>query len=282
MKVIKGLILFCFLSLGVSACFDAPEFNITPEISFSKIQFKEIPGAATNDSLILYLDFRDGDGDLGYFEGDLEEPYNASFYFLADGTGDTTQVATTQVYDTEDRPYILLKSENKIGKLVTNRTRNEPNYGYLPVYDNTSCLYYADDELLVPAAAADDTYNIADTLFGQGGDMFFLIQGEPLLYKSNVNHNNIDVRFWVFENGSFVEFDWLAEYCFRFDARFPVLTDKTGPLEGTIRYAMPSTGFLSNFSIKTRKLSGKIRDRALNTSNEIFTPQFTLDGIRVN
>jgi len=287
MKVIKGLILFCFLAVGISACFDAPVFDIIPEISFKKIQFKEVPGPATNDSLILYLNFRDGDGDLGYYKDDLDEPYNASFYFLATGTdadgdlkNDTVRVATQQVYDTNDRPYILLKSDDLNGKLVTNRTRLETGYSYLPVYDPNSCLYYADDELLVPEESVDNTYNIVDTLTGPGG-IYYLVRSEPLFYKANINHNNIDVTFWVFEGGTWVKFDWLKEYCFRFDARFPVLSDKSGPLEGTIRYAMPSTGFLPEFSIKTLKLSVKIRDRALHESEEIETPQFTLDGIKV-
>lgn len=281
MRVIKGLFLFCFLSVGISACFDAPEFDVTPEITFDKVQFKEVEGVATNDSLILYLHFRDGDGDLGVYQDDLEEPFNAAYYFIADGTGDTTKLATTQVYDTDEKPYQLLKTEGNPGKLVTNRTRNQPGYSYLPIYDNT-CAHYADAELLVPASAADNTYNIVDTLHDQGGNAYYLIQGELLLYKANPNHNNIDVRFWVYNNGNYVEFDWIKEYCISFNGRFPVLADKPGPLEGTLRYAMPSTGFIPEFSIKQLKLSAKIRDRSLHVSDSVLTPNFTLDGIRVN
>ncbi len=281
MKAIKGIILFCFLFVAVSGCFEAPIFSVLPEITFNKIQFKDLPGPATNDSLILYLDFKDGDGDLGVNADYLEEPFNASFYFLADGLGDTTKVATGVVYDASDVPYIRLKSAGLPGKLVTNRTRDEPLYNYLPFYDNASCLFYADDQLLVPATAVDNSYNIADSGF-IGGDKYYLIEAEPLLYKTNVNHTNIDVTFYYNRTGSFEKFDWLEAYCFRFDARFPVLSNKTGPLEGTIRYAMASSGFTQTFSIAPLKLEIVIRDRALHLSDTIITPQFTLEGIRVN
>jgi hypothetical protein len=79
-----------------------------------------------------------------------------------------------------------------------------------------------------------------------------------------------------------VEFDWFEEFCIDFNGRFPVLTNQEGPLEGTIRYAMPNSSFLALFSVKTLRLKVSIRDRALNLSEEVTTPQFTLDGIKVN
>src|SRR5690349_6214269 len=85
MKGIQGLVLICFLAISISSCFDPPEFKNTPEITYDKIQFKEVEGAGTNDSLILYINFKDGDGDLGIDPDDevyAEAPYNSSYYFL--------------------------------------------------------------------------------------------------------------------------------------------------------------------------------------------------------
>jgi hypothetical protein len=275
MRAIKGLILFCFLSVTISACFDAPEFNIIPEITFNKIKFKEVPGGGTNDSLILTINFRDGDGDLGINPDEVEAPFNNFFHYLADGTGDTTRVATGLV-----GAYTVIRTNGATGKLVTNRTRNEPNYGYLPLYDPNSCLNYSETQVLVREDdnIVDDSYNIIkDTLIGS---VNYLIVREALLFKTNPNHYNIDVRFWYFEGGVYKEYDWVKEFCLTFNGRFKVLTDKGGPLEGTIRYSMLSTAFLAEFSIKSMKLSVKIRDRALHSSEEIYTPAFTLDGIR--
>ncbi len=287
MKVIKGLVCFCFFSISISSCFNPPEFSNSPEIIFNKIQFKEVPGAGTADSLILYIDFKDGDGDLGLDQDNpdySDEPYHPSYYYVTDpdcigSPCDTTKVATALVYDTEGIPYVLLNSEELSGKLVTNRTRIEPGYGNLPAYISGNCEYYSEDQLLVPAVSADDSYNILDTLTN-GTDLFFVIQ-EPFLYQQNVNHYNIEVNFFVFENGVFVPFDW-AEFCLTYNGRFPVINSQSSALEGTIRYGMGNASYLALFSVKTLKLEIKIRDRALNTSNTVSTQNFTLNGIRVN
>ncbi|HEU5290346.1 MAG TPA: hypothetical protein VFU05_06870 [Cyclobacteriaceae bacterium] len=290
MKFIKGLVLVCFLAISISACFDPPEFKSTPEITFDKIQFKEVPGAGTNDSLILYIDFKDGDGDLGLDPDDetfAEPPFHSSDYFLttpgcSTGQCDTTKVNTQIVYyGQENVPYVLLNSNGINGKLVTNKTRNQAGYIYLPAYSSSSCEFYSEDRLLVPEAAADASYNIIDTLEDQATKKKYFVIQEPLLYKKNTNHYNIEVKFLVFEGGNFVEFNW-SKLCYEYDGRFPLLSSQSSALEGTIRYGMANPSYLALFSVKTLKLEVRIKDRALNVSNKVTTPQFTLDGIRVN
>jgi hypothetical protein len=247
----------------------------------------EVPGAGTADSLILFISFKDGDGDLGLDPDDptySDEPFHPAYYFLTDpdcidNPCDTTKVATTLVYDTEGTPYILLNSDGLDGKLVTNRTRNESGYAYLPTYISGNCEYYTEDQLLVPEASADASYNILDTLTN-GTDLFYVIQ-DPFLYEQNPKHYNIEVDFFVFENGVFVPFDW-SEFCIDYNGRFPVISGQSSALEGTIRYGMGNASYLALFSVKTLKLEVKIRDRALNTSNTVSTQNFTLNGIRVN
>jgi len=287
MKVTKGLILLCFLAILISSCFNPPEFTNTPEISFDKIQFKEVPGAGTNDSLILYINFKDGDGDLGLDPDDpyySQAPFHSSYYFLTTpgcsvGSCDTTKVSTRLVNDEEDIPYVLLNSSGLSGKLVTNKTRNQAGYTYLPAYTVNNCEFYSEDRILVPEAAADASYNILDTLY-QGTAKFFLIQ-QPLLYKKNPNHYNIEIKFFVNEPSGFVEYNW-AKFCYEYDGRFPLLSSQSSALEGTLRYGMGNPSYLALFSVKKLRLEITIKDRALNVSNKIFTPNFTLDGIRVN
>jgi len=297
MKVIKGLILLCFLAITISSCFDPPAFTTAPEITYDKIQFKEVAGAGTNDSLILYINFKDGDGDLGIDQDDLfysqysvsssgeVYPFHPSYYYLTDGncatgTCDTTKIPTRIIVE-EGVPYSVLNSEGKIGKLVTNKTRNQPGYSYLPSYVSGNCTFYSQDQILVPEASADASHNILDTIL-IGTKKYYKIE-DQLLYQKNPNHYNIEIKFFVFEGSSgFVEFDW-SKFCkaSMVNARFPVLSSQSSALEGTLRYGMGNPSFLALFSVKQLKLEIRIRDRALNTSNKVSTQQFTLDGIRV-
>src|SRR6188768_2457128 len=82
MKIIKGLTFFVVL-VGFGACFDPPEFPDTPGIEFDHIEF--VDGVFPNpDSLILYIKFKDGDGNLGLDNEDpfyVSYPFNNTFFF---------------------------------------------------------------------------------------------------------------------------------------------------------------------------------------------------------
>src|SRR5690606_3791636 len=90
---ISGLILAMF-----NSCFDPPEYSIVPSIEYQSIEFIEVGGFSDPDSLILYIDFRDGDGDLGLSNGDVAAPYHDSNFYLEDGAGGFTRVATELRY----------------------------------------------------------------------------------------------------------------------------------------------------------------------------------------
>lgn len=282
MRVIKGIILFCFSMVAVSACFEAPEFSDIPRITFKDIKFKEVGSASNYDTLILYLDFKDGNGDLGLSSlnsGDFETPYNSEFYFLAIGAGDTIPIISTVKGN-----YTILNDSEQPGKIVTSKTRSLPNYGHLPVYNPNSCLNYSFlTDVLVPFSSIDATYDIRDTV-EINGRSYAKIQ-EAVLYRPNPNHYNIEIKFWIFKGGEFVEYDWFEEYCITYDGRFttslnatPVYTN--APIEGSLRYAMPNTSFLAIFGVTPLKISARIRDRALNVSNTVYTQEFDLNKIR--
>lgn len=107
---------------------------------------------------------------------------------------------------------------------------------------------------------------------------------DTLYFELNPDYYNITIDFLVKNpDGSFTEFDLMKEFDYpgcggTFDGRFPILfKDKPGsPLEGTIRYGMGSTAFKAFFSIKPLKIRVQIKDRALNASAFIETPEFTL------
>lgn len=225
------------LGLGLFSCFDPPEYSNTPEIEFENIVFKETPNLSDNDSLILFIKFRDGDGDLGLRPNevgcnqDQTICYNEKFYFTLVEGGETVN-------------YEIKR---------TNPELNLPDY--VPPFD---CINW---ELLFDNSSVPQ---VIDTVY----------------FELNPDHYNIFVDFLVKQNdGSFQEFDWRTEFCSTYDGRFPILAKNSdlslnNPIEGTLKYAMLSTGFKLQFSIKTVKLRIQIQDRALNKSNIIETPEF--------
>lgn len=290
MKAIKGLVLGCFLAGMVSSCFDPPEYSNSPQISFNAIQFKVSPNPSDADSLIIFIDFKDGDGDMGLSDNFRDDPYHErNFYYENASTGVIVPVGTFRV-NVNKPPYpqvMTMLSDGGPGKLVTKRTRNKPGFGYLPAFSsaNLECIHYTTQYLLVPPIAKnsiDNSYGILDTLFDQAQNEYYVLK-DTLYFDRNINHHNIIVRFFQSTGGPFTEFIWEnPPYCDTFNGRYPVLTDRIGsPLEGTIRYAMPSTGFIPLFSIKNLYLEITVKDRALNQST-IKTPEFTLDKIRIN
>jgi hypothetical protein len=282
MKISKGLAIFSFTCIVFSSCFNPPEFPSTPQIEFDKVQFVD----AQTDSLILYIKFKDGDGDLGLDNSNpqyIDYPFNNSFFFQEhNGVVDTlhtiSRESTTQVqYDILDIP------NPANGKLVFPRTRKKPAYSYLPPYNCVDYEYLIARNLLIDQAdyaVLDKTVRITDTL-KSSTTTYYQIQ-DTLLTATNPNHYNIEVDFFVKRgDNDFVEFDWKKEYCTQsYDGRFPVLAERSGALEGTLRYTMNSVGFTNIFSIKVLKLRIQIKDRALHRSNVIETPEFTLDKIR--
>jgi hypothetical protein len=107
---------------------------------------------------------------------------------------------------------------------------------------------------------------------------------DTLFFTLNSHYSNIFVEFQT-KNGdnSYTTFDWSNFLSYPscevqgFNGRFPLLTDTPNgdsPLEGEIRYSMPSPFFKIIFGAKTLRLRVYIEDRALNKSNEVFTNDF--------
>lgn len=239
-----GLGIAIVLGLGLFSCFDPPEYSNTPEIEFESLIFKETPDLAVADTLVLFINFRDGDGNLG-LDTDRDNGcvvvgsdticYNERFYFRVRAT---------------DEP------------LTYKIKRTNPDFAYLPDFvPPFSCTNW---EVL-----RDDDNVVTDTLY----------------FELNENHYNIFVDFLIKQNdGSFEEFDFTKEFEYpgcatSYNGRFPILAKNSdlslkNPVEGTLRYAMVSSAFKLQFSIKTLKLRIQIQDRLLNKSNIIETNEF--------
>ena len=280
MKVAKGVVLFLSVIM-LGSCFNPPEFPIEPQIAFKDITFKR--GGISGDSLLLSITFKDGDGDLG-FDGSnplySSYPFHPIDYYL-EKNGELTKVATEKVYD--NVPPLLKIDDGQSGKLVSVRTRNKPGYGNLPEYVLPySCSAYNYDTVYVTSfdkSIFDKSYNIVDSLVSSNpNDPKIYLLLDTLYYTYNPNHYNITVEFGTKNSdGSYTEFDWREEFCSNYDGRFPVLTENKVPLDGTLRYSMISTGFLSLFGGKTLRLKVQIKDKALHLSQTITTPDFKIN-----
>ena len=238
MKFTWGLVIVIVFGLGFSSCFDPPQYSVIPEIEFESLKFVETAGA---DSLILFIKFRDGDGNLGldpsengcYIIGSDTVCYNEKFYYV----------------DENNKP-INYKAKRTVPALSS-----LPDF--VPPY---SCINWE-------VVKVNDI--VTDTLY----------------FELNPDHYNIFIDFMVKQNdGSFEVFDWRLEFEYpgcatSYDGRFPILAKNRdlsvqNPTEGTLRYAMLSSAFKLQFSIKTLKLRIQIQDRLLNRSNIIETPEF--------
>ncbi len=238
----------------MSGCFNPPELPVEPEIVFNDVLFKDLTNEA--DSLIIIVDFQDGDGNLGLEKDEILAPFNDKAYFAY---LPNDQEVVKFALDTLTNDEFQIFSEN----VITYASRRDvPELDTLPAFvDPYSCINW-------------EIIQDVDTLY----------------YQSNEYHHNILVDFLVQQpGGGFEEFDWTKEFGYpncgiSYDGRFPLLLPNRNdrPLEGSIRYGMTSVGFKSLFSLKTLKLRVTVIDRALNVSNTIETPPFTLQEITVN
>lgn len=239
MKFTWGLGIVIVLGLGLFSCFDPPEYSLVPEIEFENLIFKNIADPNAVDSLLLFIKFRDGDGNLGL------DPSERACYVIG---GDTVCYNEKFYYVDDENNLINYKAK-----------RTVPELSSLPDYVKPfDCINWelAFDDSPVP--------QILDTLYFELNENHYNIFVD-FLVKQN--------------DGSFEEFDFRTEFCTTFDGRFPILAKNQdlslqNPVEGTLKYSMVSPAFVLQFSIKTVKLRIQIQDRILNRSNVIETPEF--------
>ncbi|QSE97162.1 hypothetical protein [Fulvivirga lutea] len=239
-KTLFNLLLFSLLAF---ACSEAPEFPNTPKIEFNNIIFKDLGDDA--DSLIVLIDFEDGDGDLGLGSEEVTPPFNQKNYF-SNKTG--------QFFDF---------GNETLGDLL--RFANRAEIDTLPDFvGDAKCLYWdTSPDIFLP-----DGTELKDTVY----------------FQFNERHYNFLVEFFIDNGSGFEEYDWRIESgdCSpSFDGRFPILNEsgKEKAIEGTIRYGMPSFGFETVLGDRQVKLAITIIDRRGNYSNRIETPPFRLSEI---
>lgn len=73
-----GVLGVLLLASGLlSSCLTAPDYPIEPEISFKSIKDQRVSSpSGIYDTITVTVSFRDGDGDLGLSNEDIDPPYN--------------------------------------------------------------------------------------------------------------------------------------------------------------------------------------------------------------
>jgi hypothetical protein len=281
MKVVKGLAFFLFFLILLGACFDPPEFPDVPQISFNAVYFGDDPDENKNDSIVISLNFRDGDGDLGFDYGNPQHslpPYQFADFFQTDASGGLTPVEISSLVLVDNSTNITRVvdffdvADPDKGTLALFSSKRTAAYASLPEY---SCSDYVFREFLVPVSDGTllgPTTTYIDTIDGK-----YIYVKDSLYHKSNPNHYNIEVDLLVKVGNSF---DTVNLECSTLDGRFPILSDNENPLEGTLDYSINSVGLEALLEDLTFKFVVRIRDRALHVSNPIITENLTLDAIR--
>ena len=243
MKHIIALIIFSFLF----SCIEDNNVSDIPSISYESLEFKKSDNSFNQDSLIITINFIDGDGNLGLSNDENNypyHPYNAiidqEFNWITLGSNNVT-------------PPLYIYEPNGVYYLYSNED-NRPSYN-------------CEDYII-------DTVNSTNKL-----DTFYI--------QKNENNKNIFIDFYKKENNEIEIIDWKRifdeEYgCgIDFNSRFPPLniSNSSQLLSGKLRYGMVSYGFEMILKNDIFKLKIHIKDRELNTSNIIETPEVTLEEI---
>jgi len=117
--IIKHTGLVILIAITFWSCRELPQYPVVPSIEYRSIYYRETD---TTNYLTIEIDFKDGDGDLGFNSkspADVREPYNAIWYY----------------------------SNIDDGSLVTYADRSTPSYDTLPPYQYPyTCINYSIEE----------------------------------------------------------------------------------------------------------------------------------------
>jgi len=102
----NGLLSVVCLTLLIASCAEPPVYSLIPSIEFENVIFKDVADPSLQDSLIVSVRFKDGDGNLGLDATETGEPFNSKYYFVF-----------------PDGSYITYKTK-----------RTNPNYDTLPAF----------------------------------------------------------------------------------------------------------------------------------------------------
>lgn len=256
------------IGLGFSSCYDAPEYPTKPKITFESIIFKEIGTNTDPDSLIMTIGFQDGDGDLGLDDRFTDPNFRKGDFWIDVNTGE----------------------------LVTLKHFGQPGFEQVMPYEFPySCEHWIEGSTFTNFCSLAGIPNDCDKRIEEFGLNTLVTEKTKLIldtiwFNPNPNRSNYFLTF-LEETApdNFEEFDWqnadIQDPCaINFSLTFPPISKKEGRFvsEGKIRFSLTANRMPTVFKNKRLMVEIKIKDRALNESNAVFSEAFTLQEIRVN
>lgn len=179
-----------------------------------------------------------------------------------------------------DTLKLTIDFEDGNGDLGLGGDENFPPYHLFdPIYDDSSTLIYYREREFNPSLPP---YSTEDWLLLRDEDNRI---EDTILVEYNPNRFNIFVDLYRKINGEYFIVDWSEEFenSPGLNSRFPILFDEDSQdraLVGTMEYDMQSRAWLSVFTLDSLQIRAFIKDRALNSSNTVVSPDFTLTGIK--
>lgn len=288
-KTLPALVIFSFF-IGCQKD-DDQTYPVQPFIEFQKVTFIEGHSNNDPDTLMINFTYQDGDADLGLNlePMDIGSPYHHHYVFIADDKGDLTKTPVWAAWTRDGSSgiahYSKINFTPRAGdKIITSETREKEGYGFLP---EDQCRYAPGALLLTEnQLSLFEDPNIVRTVPSGNEELYVVF--DAFYHEVNPAHFTIEVDFLLRQpDGSFTEFDFANEFCWwNFDGRFPRMPfERFGPFKakqhsrwnGELQYSMPFIGYKQLFGDRKIKLRVLIRDRSLNESNIIETPEFTLE-----
>ncbi len=263
----------------IGACLKQPELSVIPKISIQSASFVKGSTSTTSDTIIMVLNFADGDGDLG-----LNQDETAIY------------LSSTDSIDVNSTPFYF----------VYDSTQPTPSTFYVTHNNSLTTADFVKDQLpgghYVDFASVrkHKTTQAFDTLpalacksweIRQATQVAPIVSKDTLYIQNNPNGNNIFAAIYYTPNLSqpFKLFDFNAYFNQTFSSdcvenfsngRFPVLSSNLGsnsPLQGTLTWKFQSDGLYAIFHGTTIKLTIYITDRALHKSNVVTSNDIVIN-----
>ncbi len=265
-----------FLSI---ACYDAPKFSDTPEISLVNLQYYQRENASEIDTLKMTIGFQDGDGNLGINKvNDKGETVvlhdSPGLTYLDDAYRPTNNNAeserfTSSVYG-EKVYYVQHISQSEKYIVTKSFKTNVPGYEWLPPYEEP----YITTNYVINPTILDQP--IEDTVYTE----------------FNVNNRNFYITF-LMDNGSgeYTPIDWTKNIPpvytqYPFDGRFTDMnkSESSAPIKGELTNNVLSIVGFNNTLIGNNlvKVQIQVQDRNFNKSNIVESEPFRLRDIKIN
>ncbi len=178
------ILLIASFSIFVLSCVGEPDFSFTPEIGFNSIKIittssPDILGnISKRDSVIISVDFKDGDGDLGF----SEEDYKA----LVKKTGDSVRTIDVNIFVSRNGKFVKSNPAEKIGgNLKGFRFKQGSKAGAIEgVIDYSTSFGYTNFDKIPGLTGKSDTVKFSVQIMDRALNRSNVTESSPIvLYK---------------------------------------------------------------------------------------------------